>query len=48
MKDIIPLAAIEQKILIIRGQKVMLSNDLAELYGVEPKVLVQAVHPVRD
>jgi len=27
----------------MRGQKVMLSSHLAELYGVEPRVLVQAV-----
>ena len=30
-------------ILIIRGQKVMLDRDLAELYGVATKVLNQAV-----
>jgi len=34
---------IEKRILILRGQKVMLSTDLAELYEVAPKVLVQAV-----
>jgi len=34
---------IEKKILLVQGQKVMLSTDLAELYGVEPRVLVQAV-----
>jgi hypothetical protein len=34
---------VETKILIIRGQKVMLSAHLAELYDVEPRVLVQAV-----
>jgi len=34
---------IENKIFLIRGQKVMLSNHLAELYQVEPRVLVQAV-----
>src|SRR3989338_3774756 len=34
---------IEQKILIIRGQKVMISAHLAELYGVATKVLIQAV-----
>ena len=34
---------IEQAILWARGQKVMLSNDLARLYGVEPRALVQAV-----
>lgn len=31
------------KICLIRGQKVMLDRDLAELYGVETKVLNQAV-----
>jgi hypothetical protein len=34
---------IEGKIFLIRGHKVMLSIDLAELYNVEPKVLIQAV-----
>ena len=34
---------IESKILIIRGQQVMLDRDLAELYEVETKVLNQAV-----
>ena len=40
---IISLEKIEQRIVMIRGHKVMLSADLAELYGVEPRVLVQAV-----
>ena len=31
------------KIYMIRGQKVMIDRDLAELYGVETKVLKQAV-----
>ena len=34
---------IERRIFLIRGHKVMLSIDLAELYNVEPKVLTQAV-----
>ena len=34
---------IEGRILFIRGQRVMLSTHLADLYGVSPKVLVQAV-----
>ena len=34
---------VESKIFLIRGQKVMLSVHLAELYEVEPRVLVQAV-----
>ena len=35
MKALIPMEVIEGKILLIRGQKVMLDRDLAELYGVE-------------
>lgn len=31
------------KIYVIRGQKVMLDQDLAEMYGVATKVLKQAV-----
>jgi len=38
-----PPACIETAILVIRGEKVMLDADLATLYGVETKVLVQAV-----
>jgi phage regulator Rha-like protein len=48
MKALIPVEAIEGKIFLIRGQKVILSTDLAELYGVEPKVLVQAVKRNQD
>lgn len=40
---IIPTERIERCILLIRGQKVMLDSDLAELYGVPVKVLNQAV-----
>jgi phage regulator Rha-like protein len=43
MKAIIPVEMIEKKILLIRGEKVMLDADLAELYGVETKILVRAV-----
>jgi hypothetical protein len=38
-----PLQQVDTLIYFARGQKVMLSTDLAELYGVQPKVLVQAV-----
>ena len=37
------LANLEQQILFLRGQKLMLSTDLAKLYEVEPRVLNQAV-----
>jgi hypothetical protein len=43
MRQIIANGEIEQKIFIIRGQKVMLDKDLAVLYGTETKVLNQAV-----
>ncbi|KAF0181972.1 MAG: hypothetical protein FD164_1460 [Nitrospirae bacterium] len=39
----LPVEIIEKKILLIRGEKVMLDADLAELYGVETRALVQAV-----
>lgn len=43
MQSLIPVEFIEKKILLIRGQKVMLDSDLAALYGVETKTLNQAV-----
>jgi hypothetical protein len=39
----VPPERIEKSIYFLRGQKVMLSTHLAELYDVEPRVLVQAV-----
>ncbi len=43
MNEIIPIENVEKRILIVRGHKVMIDKDLAELYGVETKVLIQAV-----
>lgn len=40
---IAPVGQIERSILLIRGEKAILDADLAELYGVETKVLNQAV-----
>ena len=37
------LQIIQSKIYEIRGQKVMLDRDLAEMYGVQTKALNQAV-----
>ena len=42
-KTLVPLEMIEGRILLIRGQKVMLDRDLAMLYGVETRALNQAV-----
>lgn len=43
MNELIPIQIIENKILVIRGIKVMLDSDLAYLYEVDTKVLNQAV-----
>jgi hypothetical protein len=42
------LMTIETMIYVIRGQRVMIDNDLAALYGVETKVLNQAVKRNND
>lgn len=42
-QDIIPIERIENKIYLIRDKKVMLDADLSNLYGVDTKVLNQAV-----
>ena len=46
---LIPDEIVMSKIFFIREQKIMLDSDLAELYGVETRVLNQAVqrHPSR-
>jgi hypothetical protein len=46
MKDELPAASlerIEQRIYTVRGQRVMLDSDLADVYGVETRALIQAV-----
>ena len=43
LKMIASVAQIESSMYLIRGQKIMLSQHLAELYEVEPRVLNQAV-----
>jgi hypothetical protein len=42
-KAIVPMERVEKAIIFIRGEKVLLDRDLAELYGVETRVLNQAV-----
>ncbi len=43
MVELVPVERIFGKIFLIRDTKVMLDRDLAELYGVETRVLKQAV-----
>jgi hypothetical protein len=42
-KALVPAERIANAILVIRGHNVMLDADLAGLYGVPTKVLLQAV-----
>ncbi len=51
MKNLLPAASIErieERIHTVRGQRVMLDSDLAEVYGVETKALNRAVQRNRD
>ncbi len=47
-RELIPIERIERSIHVIRGQKVMLDSDLAELYGVETGALNRAVKRNKD
>lgn len=42
-ESLIPIERIERKIYVIRGERVMLDSDLAEIYGVETKMFNRAV-----
>ena len=42
-KAVVPTEVIVTKIIFLRGEKVLLDRDLAELYGVETRMLNQAV-----
>jgi hypothetical protein len=41
--ELMPIELIQSKIMVIRGEKVMIDRDLAQLYGVSTKALNQAV-----
>jgi hypothetical protein len=43
MESMVPIDLVEKKIYFIRGHKVMLDSDLAELYGVPTKRLNEQV-----
>jgi hypothetical protein len=43
MNSVVTGEGIQKRIFLLRGQKVMLSTDLAELYDVEARALIQAV-----
>ncbi|MGD1046688.1 MAG: ORF6N domain-containing protein [Bacteroidota bacterium] len=39
----LPAEIIEKKIFLVRGRRVLLSSHLANLYGIETRVLMQSV-----
>lgn len=47
-RELVPVERIQQAIIQMRDQKVILDTDLAALYGVETKVLLQAVKRHKD
>jgi len=47
-KSIIPVGKIEKRILMIRGEKVVIDADLAEFYGVPTKRLNEQVKRNKD
>ena len=43
MSSLVPIGSIESRILLLRGHKILLDCDLAELYGVSTRILNQAI-----
>ena len=41
--EIVKFNAIEERIITLRGEKVLLDSDIAELYGVQTKEVNQAI-----
>ena len=43
MTKLVPVESVVSKIVVLRGEKVLLDHDLADLYGIETKQLKRAV-----
>jgi hypothetical protein len=43
-----PVEQIVSRILLVRGQKIMLDADLAQLYGVTTKALIRQLNATRS
>ena len=43
MTTVVPMDSIVSKIVLVRGEKVLIDHDLAEMYDVETKQLKRAV-----
>jgi ORF6N domain len=48
IRELVPTEAIQSLIYVLRGHRVMLDRDLANLYGVETRALNQAVQRNRS
>jgi hypothetical protein len=46
--DVVKLEVVENKIVEIRGQKVLLDSDVAELYGVETRDICPDESPAEE
>lgn len=46
--ELLPTTAIQKRILVVRGRQVMLDEDLAELYGVETRRVIEQVKRNRE
>ena len=46
MSQVVKLETVQDKIIDIRGEKVILDSDVAELYGVETKRINEAVKTI--
>ncbi len=46
--QIVSTSSVEKRIYVIRGRQVMLDEDLAELYGVETKRLIEQVKRISN
>jgi hypothetical protein len=44
---VVPVERIDSRILLVRGQKVLLDRDLAELFGVETRALLKDLDEIR-
>ena len=48
MKELMPVEMIERKIYLIRGHRVLLDSDLAELYGWKPSDSMNRFEGIRS
>jgi len=47
-QSLVPISSIDNKILLVRGERIILDSHLASLYGVTTKALIQALKRNKD